>query len=38
MTRATYGERLTPDLIQPVLDAAAKYGSLKPVKAADLLA
>lgn len=38
MTRATYGERLTPELIQPVLDAAAKYGTLKPVKAADLLA
>ena len=29
MTRATYGERLAVEQIQPVLDAAAKYGSLK---------
>lgn len=39
MTRATYGERLTAEYIQPVLDAAAHYGSLKsPMKASDLLA
>jgi NitT/TauT family transport system substrate-binding protein len=39
MTRATYGERLTAESIQPVLDAAAKYGSLKePMKAKDLIA
>jgi NitT/TauT family transport system substrate-binding protein len=38
MTRATYGDRLTADLIQPVLDAAVKYGSLKePMTAADLI-
>lgn len=39
MTRATYGERLTPEYIQPVLDAAVHYGSLKTaMKASDLLA
>lgn len=39
MTRATYGERLAVEYIQPVLDAALKYGSLKePMKAKDLLA
>ncbi|HEX3549805.1 MAG TPA: ABC transporter substrate-binding protein [Candidatus Elarobacter sp.] len=39
MTRATYGERLSADMIQPVLDAAAKYGSLtRAMKAAELLA
>jgi NitT/TauT family transport system substrate-binding protein len=38
MTRATYGERLTAETIQPVLDAALKYGSLKePMKAKDLI-
>jgi NitT/TauT family transport system substrate-binding protein len=38
MTRATYGERLAPEHIQPVLDAALKYGSLKsPMKAAELI-
>jgi NitT/TauT family transport system substrate-binding protein len=38
MTRATYGERLALEHIQPVLDAAAKYGSLKePMKAKDLI-
>ena len=38
MTRATYGEKLAADVIQPVLDAAAKYGSLKqPMKAKDLI-
>lgn len=39
MTRATYGERLSVDVIQPVLDAALKYGSLKvALSAKDLLA
>lgn len=39
MTRATYGERLAPEYIQPVLDAALRYGSLRaPMKAAELLA
>lgn len=38
MTRATYGERLAPEHIQPVLDAALKYGSLKnPMKASELI-
>lgn len=39
MVRATYGERLSAETIQPVLDVAAKYGSLRePMKAADLIA
>jgi len=39
MVRATYGERLSPELIQPVLDTAYKYGSLKaPMKTAELIA
>lgn len=39
MTRATYGERLSAEVIQPVLDAALKYGSLKaPMTAKELLA
>jgi NitT/TauT family transport system substrate-binding protein len=39
MTRATYGERLTDDVIQPVLDIVAKYGTLRTaMKAADLVA
>jgi NitT/TauT family transport system substrate-binding protein len=39
MVRATYGERLTAETIQPVLDAAQRYGSLRePMKAADLIA
>ena len=38
MTRATYGERLAVEYVQPVLDAALRYGSLKSaMKAADLL-
>jgi len=28
-TRATYGDRLTPELIQPNIDVAAKYGAIK---------
>jgi NitT/TauT family transport system substrate-binding protein len=39
MVRATYGERLTNETIQPVLDAAARYGSLRePMRAAELIA
>jgi NitT/TauT family transport system substrate-binding protein len=39
MTRATYGEKLAPEYIQPVLDAALRYGSLRtPMQAAELLA
>jgi NitT/TauT family transport system substrate-binding protein len=38
ITRVTYGDRLTPDLIQPSLDAAYKYGLVKqPFAAADLI-
>lgn len=38
MTRATYGERLAPEYIQPVLDAALHYHALRtPIKAADLI-
>jgi NitT/TauT family transport system substrate-binding protein len=38
MARATYGERLTAQTIQPVLDAAAKYGSLRtPMQASELI-
>jgi hypothetical protein len=28
-TRVLYGVDMTPDLVQPVIDAAAKYGELK---------
>jgi ABC-type nitrate/sulfonate/bicarbonate transport system substrate-binding protein len=38
MSRATYGERLEPALIQPPLDIAAKYGVITPMKAEDLIA
>ncbi len=38
MRRATYGDRLSPDLIQPMLDAGAKYGIIKPIRTSDLLA
>jgi len=37
-TRATYGDRLTPELIQPNIDVAAKYGVIKaPFPAADII-
>lgn len=37
-TRTTYGERLTPELIQPDIDAAAKYGVIRAAfPAADLI-
>jgi NitT/TauT family transport system substrate-binding protein len=37
-TRATYGDRLTPELIQPNIDVAAKYGVIKATfPAADVI-
>ena len=39
MTRATFAERLDPDLFQPVINAAAKYKFIdRPFPAAELLA
>jgi ABC-type nitrate/sulfonate/bicarbonate transport system substrate-binding protein len=38
MSRTTFAETLTPETIQPPLDVAARYGLIKPMKAADLLA
>lgn len=39
MTRALYATSLTPQMIQPPLDAAAKYGLLsRPVSAGELIA
>jgi len=38
MARAVYGTQLEPSLIQPVIDAAAKYGIIdKPIAASDLI-
>lgn len=37
MVRATYGDILKPELIQPAIDISVKYGALKPVRAADLI-
>jgi NitT/TauT family transport system substrate-binding protein len=37
MVRARYGDILSPALIQPIVDLSAKYGVLKPVRAADLI-
>lgn len=38
-TRVAYGIEMTPDLVQPVIDAAAKYGLLRSAfPAADLVA
>jgi NitT/TauT family transport system substrate-binding protein len=38
MARAIYGTRLEPALLQPVIDAAVKYGVIdKPVATADLI-
>jgi hypothetical protein len=38
MTRAYYGENLGPALLQPVIDASAKYGVIpKPFPARELL-
>jgi hypothetical protein len=39
MHRAYYGEKLDPALIQPVIDATAKYGVIdKPFPAAAIIA
>jgi NitT/TauT family transport system substrate-binding protein len=37
MVRASYPEQLTPALIQPVIDVAARYGVVKPIRAGTLL-
>jgi NitT/TauT family transport system substrate-binding protein len=37
MSRTTYAESLTPAIVQPPLDAAARYGIIKPMRAEDLL-
>jgi hypothetical protein len=38
MTRSYYGEaRPDPTLFQPVINAAAKYGTLPPMQADELL-
>ena len=37
MVRATYPEHLTADLIQPVIDVAARYGVVTPLRADTLL-
>lgn len=39
MPRVVYAERLSPAIVQPLIDAAARYGALKaPFPAADLFA
>jgi NitT/TauT family transport system substrate-binding protein len=35
---AGFAEEMTPDLVQPVLDAAVRYGMIKPVRAETLFA
>lgn len=37
MSRTLYAERITPAIMQPPLNVAAKYGIIKPMNAADLL-
>jgi NitT/TauT family transport system substrate-binding protein len=38
MERSYYGEKLSPALLQPVIDAAAKYGAIaQPFPAADVI-
>ena len=37
MVRATYGDILMPQFIQPVIDLSVKYGALKPARAVDLI-
>lgn len=37
MTRARYGEQLTPALMQPLVDVAAKYGEVGPFPARELI-
>jgi NitT/TauT family transport system substrate-binding protein len=36
MTRAYYGEQLTPQLLQPIIDIAAKYSKFPPFPAAKI--
>jgi NitT/TauT family transport system substrate-binding protein len=38
MQRAYYGEKLDPKMIQPVIDASAKYGAIpKPFPASEII-
>ena len=37
MTRVRYGERLTPAILQPVVDVAAKYGNFPAFPAQELI-
>ncbi len=37
MSRTTFAETLAPAALQPPLDVAAKYGLIRPVRAADVL-
>src|SRR6185312_5426906 len=37
MTRSYYGERLTPSLLQPAIDVAARYSKFTPFKADDII-
>jgi hypothetical protein len=36
-TRAYYGERLTPALMQPAIDLAAKYSKFTPLHADEII-
>jgi NitT/TauT family transport system substrate-binding protein len=37
MTRVRYGERLTPVMLQPIINVAAKYGNFPPFQAQELI-
>jgi ABC-type nitrate/sulfonate/bicarbonate transport system substrate-binding protein len=37
MSRTTYAEVLTPQILQPPLDVAARYGIIKPMNGGDLI-
>jgi hypothetical protein len=37
MTRARFGEQLTPALMQPLIDVAAKFGGFNPFPARELI-
>jgi ABC-type nitrate/sulfonate/bicarbonate transport system substrate-binding protein len=37
MARAHYADRLTPALMQPLIDASAKYNDFKPFPATELI-
>jgi len=37
MTRVRYGERLTPAMLQPIVNVAAKYGNFAPYPAQELI-